>query len=48
MDAAGKIARTMPANGGGPPWLRLLIYGCETCPGDVQQDWEDGIVCEPH
>ena len=43
----GKIARTTLAEDG-PWWLTLLMYGCETCAGDVQQDWDDGIVVEPH
>jgi hypothetical protein len=43
----GKIATTTPAEDG-PGWLTLLMYGCETCEGDVQQDCDDGIVFEPH
>jgi hypothetical protein len=43
----GKIARTTPAEDG-PGWITLLMYGCETCEGDSQQDCDEGIVDEPH
>jgi hypothetical protein len=42
----GKIARTTLT--AGPGGLALLMYGCETRLGDVQQDCDEGMVWEPH